>query len=190
MPRRDQFEKFIETRQMRAGMRPRNAAYLIASFWLFAVIAFGAIERIADPKTFKTIWLAFWWAIQTVTHRWLRRHRAHPAHRQANGGSPDAGWSFAALDRHATITSSFVARRQREAMASGDDPVQNQLTQISDQLTAMETELRELRAALGKGESRRRLRREPGYVSKISSGRLRPAPRPTAARSCCRARSG
>ena len=66
-PRGDRFEQFIESRQMRKGMRPRNAAYLIASFWFFAVVVFGVIERVADPKTFKTIWLAFWWAIQTVT---------------------------------------------------------------------------------------------------------------------------
>ena len=149
--RRDRFEKFIETRQMRAGMRPRNAAYLIASFWLVAVVGFGAIERIADPKTFKTIWLAFWWAIQTVTT--VGYGDIVPT--QASGKFMAAVLMLGGLSLlsivTATITSSFVARRQREAMASGDDPVQNQLTQMSDQLTALETELRELRAALAQG---------------------------------------
>lgn len=134
---------------MRKGMRPRNAAYLIAAFWFFAVIAFGAIERIADPKTFKTIWLAFWWAIQTVTT--VGYGDIVPS--QASGKFMAAVLMLGGLSLlsivTATITSSFVARRQQEAMAAGDDPVQNQLTAISDRLAVMETELRELRAELG-----------------------------------------
>jgi voltage-gated potassium channel len=133
---------------MRKGMRPRNAAYLISAFWLLAVVIFGVIERVADPKTFKTIWLAFWWAIQTVTT--VGYGDIVPD--QASGKVLAAFLMLGGLSLlsivTATITSSFVARRQREALASGDDPVHNQLTQISDQITAMETELRELRAQL------------------------------------------
>jgi voltage-gated potassium channel len=150
-PRGDRFEQFIESRQMRKGMRPRNAAYLIASFWLFAVVVFGVIERVADPKTFKTIWLAFWWAIQTVTT--VGYGDIVPT--QASGKFMAAVLMLGGLSLlsivTATITSSFVARRQQEALASGDDPIHNQLTQISDQIAAMETELRELRAQLGQG---------------------------------------
>jgi voltage-gated potassium channel len=136
---------------MRKGMRPRNAAYLISAFWLLAVVIFGVIERVADPKTFKTIWLAFWWAIQTVTT--VGYGDIVPD--QASGKVLAAFLMLGGLSLlsivTATITSSFVARRQREALASGDDPVHNQLTQISDQITAMETELRELRAQLAQG---------------------------------------
>jgi voltage-gated potassium channel len=136
---------------MRKGMRPRNAAYIIASFWFVAVIAFGVIERVADPKTFKTIWLAFWWAIQTVTTVGY----GDIVPNQASGKAMAAFLMLGGLSLlsivTATITSSFVARRTQEALAAGDDPVQNQLTTISDQLTAMETELRELRAELGQG---------------------------------------
>jgi voltage-gated potassium channel Kch len=136
---------------MRKGMRPRNAAYLIASFWFFAVVVFGVIERVADPKTFKTIWLAFWWAIQTVTTVGY----GDIVPNQASGKAMAAFLMLGGLSLlsivTATITSSFVARRQQEAMAAGDDPFQNQLTAISDRLTAMETELRELRAELGQG---------------------------------------
>jgi voltage-gated potassium channel len=144
-------ERFIEGRQAGKGMRPRNAAYLISSFWLFAVVVFGVIERIADPKTFKTIWLAFWWAIQTVTT--VGYGDIVPD--QASGKFLAAVLMLGGLSLlsiiTATITSSFVARRQREALASGDDPVQNQLAQIGDRLTAMETELRDLRAELAQG---------------------------------------
>ncbi len=134
---------------MRKGMRPRNAAYLIASFWLFAVVVFGVIERIADPKTFKTVWLGFWWAIQTVTTVGY----GDIVPNQTSGKVMAAFLMLGGLSLlsivTATITSSFVARRQQEALASGQDPVQNQLKQISDQLAAVDTELRELRAELG-----------------------------------------
>jgi voltage-gated potassium channel len=150
-PHRDPVEKFIETRQMRKGMRPRSAAYLIASFWLFAVVGFGVIERIADPKTFKTIWLAFWWAIQTVTT--VGYGDIVPD--QATGKLMAAFLMLGGLSLlsvvTATITSSFVARRQQEQLAAGDDPVQNELTRISEQLTTMQAELQEIRAQLGSG---------------------------------------
>jgi hypothetical protein len=32
-----------------------------------AIVVFGIVERIADPDTFPSVWLAFWWALQTVT---------------------------------------------------------------------------------------------------------------------------
>jgi voltage-gated potassium channel len=151
-PQRDRLEKFIESRQMRRGMRPRNAAYLISTFWLGAVIIFGVVERIADPKTFKTIWLGFWWAIQTVTT--VGYGDVVPD--QATGKLLASflmlgGLSLLAIVT-ATITSSFVARRQQEALAAGDDPVQNELAKISDRLTAMDAELREIRAQLAPGE--------------------------------------
>ena len=138
---------------MRRGMRPRNAAYLIATFWIGAVVIFGVIERIADPKTFKTIWLAFWWAIQTVTT--VGYGDVVPD--QATGKVMASflmlgGLSLIAIVT-ATITSSFVARRQQEAVAAGEDPVQNQLTDIANRLAAMETELREIRSQMGGGES-------------------------------------
>ena len=129
-------------------MRPRNAAYLIATFWIGAVVIFGVIERIADPKTFKTIWLAFWWAIQTVTT--VGYGDVVPD--QATGKVMASflmlgGLSLIAIVT-ATITSSFVARRQQEAIDAGEDPTQRQLEEVGQRLESMESELRQLRAAL------------------------------------------
>ena len=53
--------------QQRRGLRPRDAAVLIMLAWLFAIVLFGILERIADPKSFPTIWLGMWWALETVT---------------------------------------------------------------------------------------------------------------------------
>src|SRR5262249_14445505 len=60
-------ERWMERRVERMGLRPRDAADLLASFWALAVVVFGVLERIVDPKTFGSVWLGMWWAIQTVT---------------------------------------------------------------------------------------------------------------------------
>ena len=44
----------------------------------------------------------------------------------------------------ATITSAFIARRQAEMQASGEDPVMRQLQQIESRLDGIDAELRRL----------------------------------------------
>jgi hypothetical protein len=46
----------------------------------------------------------------------------------------------------ASITSSFVARRQEQVRARGEDPVMRQLAQVAGRLEAIEAELRRSRA--------------------------------------------
>ena len=79
------------------------------------MIVFGIIERIADPETFTSIWLAFWWAIQTVTQM-VGYGDVVPA--KASGKalavSMIVGLAFLSVVT-ATITSVFVARRQARA---------------------------------------------------------------------------
>ncbi len=48
-------------------MRPRLAAAIIAGLWFVAIVAFGILERLVDPGSFKSIWQGMWWATQTVT---------------------------------------------------------------------------------------------------------------------------
>src|SRR5205809_6970336 len=60
-------ERWAERTFSGKSLRPREAAYLIAVVWLIGVLLFGVIERLADPQTFPSVWLGFWWAIQTVT---------------------------------------------------------------------------------------------------------------------------
>jgi voltage-gated potassium channel len=31
------------------------------------VVVFGVVERLVDPGTFGNVWIAMWWAMQTVT---------------------------------------------------------------------------------------------------------------------------
>ena len=60
-------EEWADRRFGSRALRPRNAAYLISVLWALAIVAFGIVERIIDPETFPSVWLAFWWALQTVT---------------------------------------------------------------------------------------------------------------------------
>ena len=60
-------EAWMDMRLGRKGLRPRDAAYLIAAFWTIAVVLFGVVERLIDPKTFHSVWVGMWWAIETVT---------------------------------------------------------------------------------------------------------------------------
>ena len=97
------------------------------------------IERIADPKTFPSVWLGFWWAIQTVTT--VGYGDVVPT--QTSGKVLAAilmlgGLSFLSIIT-ATITSAFVARRQAELRAAGEDPVMQQLNQISARLDRIES---------------------------------------------------
>jgi voltage-gated potassium channel len=142
-------EGWFAKRIMRQDLRPRHAAYAIVAFWLIAVMIFGVIERLSDPHTFPSVWLAFWWAIQTVTTVGYGDIVPH----QTTGKVMAAFLMLGGLSMlsilTATITSAFVAYRQERLRAAGEDPVATQLEQISGRLETMETELRRLREPRG-----------------------------------------
>jgi voltage-gated potassium channel len=135
-------DRWVERRFSNKAMRPRNAAYIIASLWLVGVLVFGVVERIADPTTFPSVWLGFWWAIQTVTT--VGYGDIVPT--QTSGKVLAAvlmivGLSFLSIVT-AMITSAFVSRRQEELRDAGHDPVMQQLDQIAARLDRIEDELR------------------------------------------------
>ena len=134
-------ERWAERKLNRESMRPRTAAYLVAVVWLMAVVVFGVIERLADPHTFTSIWLGFWWAIQTVTTVGY----GDIVPNQTSGKVLAAILMIAGLSLlsivTATITSSFVARRQEELRAAGEDPVTRKLDEIAARLDRIDAEL-------------------------------------------------
>jgi voltage-gated potassium channel len=134
--------QWLDRRLATGALRPRNAAYVVAVIWLIAVIVFGIVVRIADPTTFPSIWLAFWWAIQTVTT--VGYGDVVPG--QPSGKALAAilmvgGLSFLSVIT-ATITSVFVARRQAELAEAGQDPVMRRLDEIAARIDALDAELR------------------------------------------------
>src|SRR3954453_20063923 len=154
--RQERVEEWLDGKMNKRGMRPRYAAYLVIAVWLVAVVTFGIVERIVDPHTFKTIWLAGWWAITTVTTGGY----GDVVPGQAAGKAIASilmlgGLSFLSV-LTATITSAFVQRRQRQLQERGDDPVMKELLSISSRLEALEDELRQAR-----GEARGEARGDP-----------------------------
>lgn len=136
--------RWLEKRIEDKGLRPRFAAYLIVAFWTMAIIVFGVVERLVDPKTFHSIWLGMWWATQTVTT--VGYGDIVP---QQTIGKVIAvflmlgGLSLLAVVTGA-ITSVFVTRAEAERRASGEDPTTKQLEEISAKLETIEAELARL----------------------------------------------
>lgn len=144
--REERIERWVDGMIGRRGLRPRYAAYLVIVLWLIAIVGFGIFERIADPKTFPTIWLAWWWAIQTVTTVGY----GDVVPQQAAGKAVAAvlmvgGLAFLSIVT-ATITSSFVARRQERARSRGEDPVIEELARLSSEVESLTSEIRRTRA--------------------------------------------
>jgi voltage-gated potassium channel len=128
----------------RSGMRPRDAAYIVVSFWAVAIVVFGVVERLVDPNTFDNVWLGMWWGIQTVTT--VGYGDIVPG---TTWGKLIAsflmlgGLSILALVTGA-ITSGFVARAEADRRAAGEDPVMRRLDEVSTDLEAIKRHLARL----------------------------------------------
>ncbi len=134
-------DRWLEKRVERRGLRPRDAAYLIGAFWAIAVIVFGVLERIVDPKTFHSVWLGMWWAIETVTTvGYGDIVPSQTAGKLIAGFLMLGGLSLLAVVT-AAVTSGFVARSQAEAESTRGDPVMQKLDELTRQLDAIQAEL-------------------------------------------------
>jgi voltage-gated potassium channel Kch len=139
-------DRWIEKRVERRGLRPRDAAYLIGAFWGIAVVVFGVLERIVDPKTFHSVWLGMWWAIETVTTvGYGDIVPSQTAGKIIAGFLMLGGLSLLAVVT-AAVTSGFVARAQAETEKAGGDPVLDKLDEVGRQLEAIQAELDRRRA--------------------------------------------
>jgi voltage-gated potassium channel len=139
-------ERWLERRIERKGLRPRDAAYVIAAVWGMAVVVFGVVERIIDPKTFHSVWLGMWWAVETVTTVGYGDVVPDQTAGKVIAGLLMLGGLSLLAVVTAIITSGFVARAQAAQKAAIEDPVLEKLTELSRELQAVKTELRQLRA--------------------------------------------
>src|SRR3954470_656339 len=145
--RQEQLDRRFDELLGRRGLRPRYAAYVVIAIWMVAVFAFGILERVVDHKTYPTIWDAWWWAIQTVTTvGYGDNPPQQPAGKLVASVLMIGGLAFLSVVT-ATITSSFVTRRQDKSRARGEDPVMQQLMRLGEQVESLEAEVRDARAA-------------------------------------------
>jgi voltage-gated potassium channel Kch len=136
----------MEGRIERRGLRPRDAAYVLGAFWAVAVVVFGALERLVDPKTFHSVWLGMWWAIETVTTvGYGDIIPKQTAGKLIAGFLMLGGLSLIAVVT-AAITSGFVSRAQAQGRFTGEDPVMQKLDQVAAQLQGVKDELEQLRS--------------------------------------------
>ena len=141
------FYRWTRRRVEQKGLLPRIAAGVIATLWIVAIVVFGIVEHLVDPKTFDNVWLGMWWATQTVTT--VGYGDVVPD--QTAGQLIAAvlmigGLSFFAVITGA-ITSLFVTRAEAERRAAGDDPVVRRLDEIGRQLETLRADLARLSGA-------------------------------------------
>jgi voltage-gated potassium channel len=142
-------DRRFEERVERRGLRPRFAAYLIVASWGAGVVIFGVLERLVDPKTFDTVWLGMWWAIQTVTT--VGYGDVVPD--QTAGKVIAAVLMLGGLSLYAVvtgvITSIFVSRMRPDHQAAEDQPAMRKLQEMNGKL---EGQLEAIRADLARIE--------------------------------------
>ena len=131
------FEKHVE----RKGLSARFATQVIVLAWGAGVVVFGLLERLVDPGTFDSIWIAMWWAIQTVTT--VGYGDIVPA---STGGKVIASFlMLGGLSLYAVvtgvITSVFIARARVDRDAAEADPTLQRLEEMIGQVQAMKAQL-------------------------------------------------
>ena len=109
------------------------------------MVIFGVVERLVDPGTFDNVWIAMWWALQTVTT--VGYGDVVPG---ATAGKVIASLlMLGGLSLYAVvtgvITSVFVSRAMADRKAAGDDPTM-------DRLDGLDQKLEEIRAGLARQE--------------------------------------
>lgn len=138
-------ERWIERQLEREGLRPRDAAYVIGAFWALAVVVFGVLERVVDPKTFHSAWLGMWWALETVTTVGYGDIVPQQTLGKLIAGFLMLGGLSLIAVLTAAITSGFVSRAQASGQTTADDPVITKLDELSEELRAVRAELQRLR---------------------------------------------
>ena len=136
--------QWLVKRVERRGLRPRDAAIVICAFWAVAVVVFGVVERLVDPKSFHSVWLGMWWAIETVTTvGYGDIIPTQTAGKVIAGFLMLGGLSLISV-LTAVITSGFVALSQERRRAEGEDPVSQKLDEIAAELRAVGARLDQL----------------------------------------------
>lgn len=142
-------EQWMDRRiERKGGLRPRDAAYLIAGFWAVAVIVFGVLERIVDPKTFHSAWMGMWWAIETVTTVGYGDIVPDQSAGKVIAGFLMLGGLSLLAVITAAVTSGFVSRAQAHGQIHGSDPIMTKLDELAAEVDAVRAELERLSSAV------------------------------------------
>jgi voltage-gated potassium channel len=129
--------RWLDRRARRRGLRPRDAAFLIVAVWLVAVIVFGIVEHFLDDRTFPTVWLGMWWALQTVTTVGYGDVVPQDSVGRAVASFLLLGGLALLSVVTATITSGFVARAQRESHQDAEAELLREIRELRARVDAL-----------------------------------------------------
>ena len=129
----------------------RLAASVIVTATAIVVVGGGALIRILDPGEYPTIWVGMWWSLQTVTTVGYGDVTPHKAIGRIVGAVVMLeGIAFLAIIT-AAITSTFVARAQREQELAGEEDIEavvakmeSRFDQVDDRLERLDSMMSEL----------------------------------------------
>ena len=127
------------TRFLREPASVRNAANVIVVATAVVVVGGGVAMRVLDHSEYPNIWRGMWWALQTVTTvGYGDVTPTHPSGRIVAAFVMLQGIAFVSI-LVAAITSTFVARAERErkqAEAGEDESVEERIDARFDDLAA------------------------------------------------------
>ena len=127
----------------------RIAASVIVTATALVVVGGGLLIRLLDHSEYPTIWLGMWWAIQTVTTvGYGDVTPKHPSGRIVAVFVMLEGIAFLAIIT-AAITSTFVARAQREQFALESEAADTEQGQIVARLDQIAQRLDRLETMIG-----------------------------------------
>ena len=139
------------SRFLREPVSVRNAASVIAVSTTLVVVASGVLMRVLDPSEYPSVGRGLWWAMQTVTT--VGYGDVTPEHTSGRlVGVVVMLWGIAFVSiLVAAITSTFVARAEREreragaqAQETADDRDQARFDDLVERLDRLEQALSRL----------------------------------------------
>ncbi len=149
----DGFHRFTQRVLDQISRDPFVGAWrAVAIITTTVTVAAGLLVRLTDPDQFSSIWLGFWWAIQTVTTvGYGDVVPASAAGRIIAAVVMIGGIGFITVTT-AAIASAFVeAARQRNAT---DDDVEDDIALLRKEIATLTDEVRDLKAAVLAGDSK------------------------------------
>jgi voltage-gated potassium channel len=140
------------TRFLREPLSVRGAVSVIVVATAVVVAGGGVVMRVLDHSEYESVWTGMWWALQTVTT--VGYGDVTPEH--VSGRIVGAfvmlyGIAFLTITI-AAITSTFVARAEREQKARSGD--QERLDDLAARLDRIEESLAQLAAGPGGRDAR------------------------------------
>ncbi len=129
----------------------RLAAGVIVTATTIVVVGGGALIRVLDPHEYASIWVGMWWSLQTVTTVGYGDVTPHKTIGRLVGAFVMLeGIAFLAITT-AAITSTFVARAQREQGIAEEEDInalvarlEGRFDQVDDRLEQLASKMAEL----------------------------------------------